>query len=475
MRVAGLAAITVGVFGLAAAAALARPVPSPVPAVRASDPLAAVEVRPGVIHAGRAEGANAAPPGTAACVRDYKVACFDPAQVRLAYHLGPLYAKGVTGKGVTIVIVDSYGSPTITSDLKVFDRAYHLPAPPSLRIIQPAGKVPAYDPASSDMVGWAGETTLDVEWAHVIAPGASLLLVETPVSETEGVHGFPQIVAAEQYVLKHHLGAVISQSFGATEATFPSRSAVQALRGAYQRAYADHVTVLAASGDSGAADVGLDETTYYSFPVTSWPDSDPLVTGVGGTQLHFDAQASPAAPTVWNDTYNTAANELTEGDPGPNPLASGGGLSMFFTRPSYQDSVASVVSGKRGVPDVSMSASCSGSVTTYGSFGGAPAGWSPTCGTSEATPLFAGIVALADQLAGHPLGLINPALYQLAAQHAPGIVPVTRGDNTVSFTQGGRRQTVTGYTARAGYDLATGVGTIDAQYFVPELARSGQH
>ena len=128
----------------------------------------------------------------------------------------------MTGKGVTIVIVDSYGSPTIRGDLAVFDRAYHLPAPPSLRIIQPAGKVPGYDPANSDMVGWAGETTLDVEWAHAVAPGANILLVETPVSETEGVHGFPQIVAAEQYVLKHHLGDVISQSFGATEPTFPS-------------------------------------------------------------------------------------------------------------------------------------------------------------------------------------------------------------------------------------------------------------
>ena len=77
-------------------------------------------------------------------------------------------------------------------------------------------------------------------------------------------------------------------------------------------------------------------------------------------------------------------------------------------------------------------------------------------------------------MAGHSLGLINPALYQLAAEHAPGIVAVTSGNNTVSFTQGGRQQTVTGFTARPGYDLATGVGTVDAQYFVPELARLGQ-
>ena len=118
-----------------------------------------------------------------------------------------------------------------------------------------------------------------------------------------------------------------------------------------------------------------------------------------------------------------------------------------------------VVGGSRGVPDISMSAACSGSVNTYASFPGAPA-LVPTCGTSEATPLFAGIVALADQVAGHSLGLINPALYQLAARHARGIVDVTSGNNTVSFTQGGRQQTVTGFSARPGYDLATGVGTV---------------
>jgi subtilase family serine protease len=467
MRVARLAAAAIGVFGLVAAGAPVT-VTGRLGSAPASPPaLAGVVVQPGVIHVGRAQ---ADPLTTADCQKLYQVACYGPAQVRQAYDLPALYAQGVTGHGATIVIVDSYGSPTIRNDLAVFDKAYDLPAPASFRIIQPAGRVPAYDPASSDMVGWAGETTLDVEWAHAIAPGASLLLVETPVSETEGVTGFPQIVAAEEYVLKHHLGDVISQSFSATEETFPSAAAVQALRGAYQLADQEHVTVLAASGDSGAADLGLDETTYYSFRVTSWPDSDPLVTGVGGTQLHFTAQGTPAAPTVWNDTYNLQANEFTGGGAGPNPLASGGGTSIFFTRPDYQDGVRDVVGGSRGVPDISMSAACNGSVDTYGTYRGAPPGWSPECGTSEATPLFAGIVALADQVAGHSLGLINPALYQLAAEGKPGIVDVTSGDNTVSFTQDGREQTVTGFSARPGYDLATGLGTVNARYFVPELA-----
>ncbi len=483
-----LAVAAVSVFGLVAAAsatAAAGPavpspavpspaVPSPAvpsPAVpspaRPASALAGVIVRPGAIHVGRAQ---AGPLGTAACEKAYQIACYGPAQIRQAYDLPAVYASGVTGRGATIVIVDSYGSPTIGRDLAVFDKAYGLPAPPQFQVIQPAGRVPAYDQSSSDMVGWASETTLDVEWAHAIAPDARILLVETPVSETEGVHGFPQIMAAEKYVLKHYHVDVISQSFSATEETFSAFAQVQALRGAYQAAYQDHVTVLAASGDSGATDLGMDETTYYTFRVTSWPDSDPLVTGVGGTQLHFTAQGTPAAPTVWNDTDNSAANEFAVGGPGPNPLASGGGISLFFTRPQYQDGVRDVVGDRRGVPDISMSAACSGSVNTYASFPGAPAGWSLTCGTSEATPLFAGIVALADQVAGHSLGLINPALYQLAAQHAPGIVDVASGDNTVSFTQDGREQTVTGFSARPGYNLATGVGTVDARYFVPELA-----
>ncbi len=429
--------------------------------------LAGVSVQPGVMHIGRAQSS---PPTTADCEKSYKVACYEPAQIQQAYQLPALYASGVTGKGATIVIVDSYGSPTIRNDLSVFDQTFNLPAPPSFKVIQPAGPVPSYNPNNSDMVGWAGETTLDVEYAHTVAPGANLLLAETPVSETEGVHGFPQIVAAEKYVLAHHLGGVISQSFSATEQTFPDQAAVQALRGAYQLAARDRVTVLTAAGDSGAADVGLDQSTYYLFPVTSWPDSDPLVTGVGGTQLHFNAQGRPTAPTVWNDTYNQAANEFAQGTAGPDPLAGGGGKSIWFSRPSYQNGVKGVVGNQRGVPDISMSAACDGSVDTYGTFEGAPAGWSPACGTSEATPLFAGIVALADQVAGHSLGLINPALYQLAAAGAPGIVPVAAGSNTVSFTQGSQERTVRGFSAGRGYNLATGVGTVNADKFVRELA-----
>ena len=473
MRISRLLAVTAGIAAVAAAAAGSGVGHSG--AQYAGAGIADVAVRPGVQHVGRVQQS---PPTTASCHADYKVACYQPGQIQQAYQLPALYARGVTGRGTTIVIVDSFGSPTITSDLSTFDQAFGLPAPPSFRIISPAGRVPAYDPNNTDMVGWAGETTLDVEYAHAVAPGANLLLVRTPVPETEGVHGFPQIVAAERYVLKHHLGDVISQSFSATERTFPRRAAVQALRGVYQLAAKDRVTVLAASGDSGAADVRLDASSYYLSPQTSWPDSDPLVTGVGGTQLHVSQGgqgAEPAAATAWNDTYDAAAAAFAGGGPGPGPLSSGGGLSVLFGRPSFQNGVRNVVGRHRGVPDVSMSAACDGSVVTYSSYPGAPAGWSPSCGTSEATPLFAGVIALADQVAGHRLGPVNPALYRLAAAHAPGIVDVTRGDNTISFSQGGRLHKVRGFTAGRGYDLVSGVGTVNAALFVPELAAAAGH
>jgi subtilase family serine protease len=433
---------------------------------------AAVGVQPASMRSELASRTQ--PPTEAQCVAAFTVPCYDPAQIQTAYNEQPLFSRGITGKGQTIVIVDSYGSPTIQSDLATFDAQTGLPAPPSFKIIQPAGAVPPYDPTNSLMASWAGETTLDVEWSHTIAPGANILLVETPVAETEGVAGFPQIVQAENYVINHHLGQVISQSLDATEQTFPNAASIQRLRSAYVNALAHHVTVLAASGDTGASNyANAAETALYTYPVVGWPASDPLVTGVGGTQLSLNSSGQRTAPDqVWNDTYNTSLQEVFYGDAGPNPLATGGGKSAVFSRPWYQNGVANVVGRSRGVPDIAMSGACSGLVDTYQSFGGEAAGWYVVCGTSEASPLFAGIVALTDQVARHSVGFINPALYALSAERAPGLVDITHGNNTVGFTQNGTLYTVQGYSAGRGYDLASGVGTVNAALFVPELARA---
>jgi subtilase family serine protease len=386
------------------------------------------------------------------------VSCYGPTQIQQAYGLPSLFSRGITGQGTTIAILELYGSPSIANDLAVFDAEFGLPAPPSLKVIQPAGQVPVYSTANSGMVSWAMETTLDVEYAHAVAPGASIVLAQTPPSTDAGTLGMPRFVAAEEYILTHYHADVISQSFTTTEQALPSQAAVEALSGVYAEAAAKNVTVVTSSGDSGAAGTGLDGSAYYLHPVISYPAGDPLVTTVGGTELHLDASGNrTAADSVWNDG-------------GSQPLASGGGKSVLFARPAYQDAVRNVVGSARGVPDVSMSAACSAPVAIYLSDTSRSSGWYPASGTSEAAPLFAGIVALADQLAGHPLGLVNPALYELSAEHAGGIVDVTSGSNTVSFYQGGGTRTVTGYGARSGYSLAAGVGTVDAARFVPELA-----
>ncbi len=462
-------ALGVAVFATAAAGLALSGGPGPGGPVAAQRTQAQVVISPGTVRLRRE--AKQGPSDTRQCQQAFNIKCYNPAQIQQAYNLPALYSRGITGKGVTIVIVDPYGSPTIVSDLRTFDSTESIPDPPSLRIIRPAGRVPAFNPDNAGMQGWASETTLDVEYAHTIAPGAKILLVETPGGGNATDVSMSQVVTAEKYVIAHRLGNVISQSFVASEQSI-GYAGIRSLRSAYLDAYHHHVTVLSGSGDTGAAGFKANGTTYYPYPVTGWPASDPLVTAVGGTRLDLDAAGNrDAADAVWNDTYSSTANQLVNGDSGPDPLAGGGGRSVIFGRPSYQHTVSSVVGNHRGVPDISMSAACTGAVNTYQGFAGQTAGWYALCGTSEATPLFAGIVALADQVAGHSLGLINPALYKLAAQHAPGIVPVTSGNNSVSFRQGGRTHQVRGFSAGSGYSLAAGLGTVNAAAFVPELAR----
>jgi subtilase family serine protease len=398
-----------------------------------------------------------APLTTSQCQAEIGISCYTPLQYHTAYNLNALYSHGITGAGRTIVIVDSFGSPTIASDVKTFDGQFGLP-PLDLSIAK-FGTIPPFNPNDSTMVGWAEETTLDVEYAHAIAPGAKIVLAETPVAETEGTTGLPEMMNAEQSLINSGVGDVISQSFGATENTFPgfsqgNYSSLLNLRYAFKDALAHKVTVLAASGDAGATDYESDGATLYPYRVNSWPSSDPLVTSVGGTQLYLDNNGHRLQPdSVWNDGYG----------------AGGGGVSAIFSRPLYQIGVTKVVGSHRGTPDVSMTAAVNGAAWVYWSFPGAGLpGWELIGGTSEASPVFSGVVALADQLAGHRLGLINPALYTLGAlsQHtglSTGLVDVTAGNN--SF--GG----VTGYNALRGYDLASGWGTIDANKFVHALAR----
>src|SRR5262245_55997006 len=200
--------------------------------------------------------------------------CFTPQAIYAAYNLNTLYGQGITGKGYTIAIVDSYGSDTMANDLNVFDTAFGLPhmcgevdangpipcsaGMPTFSQLDLQGS-PATKPQGNgkgigleDKTGWALEVVLDVEWAHAIAPGANILLVHTPTAETLGVQGLPQMMMAEDYVVTHHLADVISQSFGSSELAFGSQQSLLNLRDAFQDAKDNQVTVLASSGDFGS-------------------------------------------------------------------------------------------------------------------------------------------------------------------------------------------------------------------------------
>jgi subtilase family serine protease len=401
------------------------------------------------------------PPTTADCQAAFAINCYSPLQIEQAYNMPALYAQHDQGQGRTIAIVDSFGSPTIKQDLQQFDSDFGLPDP-QLKIIQPAGAVPPFDGSNSDMVNWAVETSLDVEYAHAMAPKAKILLVETPVSETEGVTGLPEMMAAENYVIDHHMADVISQSFGATENTFPSAQSIFRLRSAFFNAARNGVTVLGASGDLGSTDYKLNLTDIYRHRVNSWPSSDPLVTSVGGTQLHLDADGNRTAPdNVWND--------IPEGI----DAAGGGGPSHVFAKPLYQYLVHTGSGQRRATPDISLSAAVDGGVLVYGSFPGlGGAGYLIVGGTSEATPLFSGVVAIAAQLAGHGLGLINPQMYLQDLRGGAGIIDITLGNNTFTLLDdsGNPVFTVPGFQAKPGYDMASGLGTVDGFRFAHAMA-----
>jgi subtilase family serine protease len=411
-------------------------------------------------------GHTAQPPTLSYCEANYGIECYGPPQIQQAYDMKPLYGAGLTGAGKTIVLVDSFGSPTIQSDLQTFDQAYNLPAPPHFDIITPDGPVTQNenDPTGTTQ-GWGEETTLDVEYSHAMAPGANILLVETPVAETEGIVGIPQLVEAENYVIDHHLGDVISQSWGATEQTFTSPQQLLGQRSAYLNAVAHNVSVLASSGDTGATNYEFDGSDLYPFPAVGWPASDPLVTAVGGLELHLDNSGFRTQPdNVWNDPTPPCSGQ---------PCAGSGGLSSVFSRPFYQDGVRYVVDGRRGVPDVSLNAAVSSAVNIYLSFlPNTPGFWTPIAGTSEASPLFSGIVAVADQAARHDLGWLNPQLYALGDGRFSPLDDVTRGNNTVTWVQPSTNQTITvhGYNATPGYDLASGLGDPDGARLVAALA-----
>lgn len=448
---------------------------------------------------------NSATPPTASQCESVGRRCFTPQAIQAAYNVGPLYAQGYTGKGMTIAIVDSYGSDTIAHDLHVFDQAFGLQAMCGEEGVTCAAGMPNFSvlhlqgspsttgaPAQSngtgqeDRAGWALEVSLDVEMAHAMAPQANILLVATPTAETLGVQGFQQMMNAEQYVVDHHLANVISQSFGSAEDAFASPQSLLNLRHAYISAAQNGVTVLASSGDSGTANskktpVGQGGSTI-PYPTVGWPASDPLVTGVGGTYLC----TNPTAGTNDARAYEPGipSSRCTKGQAEVGWVVSGGGYSHIFSKPGYQNTLpvgSTSIDTMRGVPDVAFQASALTGALVYVSLppdglsglncpNGQPCstGWYDIGGTSLSCPQFAGLVAIADQINGGGLGLINPALYKIGAdptRYANDFYDVTTGNNTAD-------PSIPGYPATTGWDPVTGLGTPNAANLVPDLVQA---
>ncbi len=374
------------------------------------------------------------PPTLADCLRQTHNPCLTPAQVYAAYGIDTVLRRGITGQGRTIAIVDSFGSPTIRADLHAFDQAFGLPDP-QLTILAPLGE------KHPKGTGWLGETTLDVEWAHAIAPGARIVLLTSPVDETEGVQGLPEFLTLERYAVAHHLADVISQSWAATEDTLfdaGGRRIVAQLGAFYADAAARGTTVVGASGDEGAG--GIDASLSHLFPyrTVQYPASDPNVLAVGGTRLDVAADGKIRGETTW--AYG------------------GGGLSKLFAEPSYQRLLPAaaqrLLAGRRGLPDVSYNAANESPVLIY-----LNGRWTYAAGTSAGTPQWAAIVALADSAVGHDLGNINPTLYRLAASpryHAV-LNDITTGSIVGPLDNGARLGGAT-YRALPGWDAATGLG-----------------
>jgi len=402
--------------------------------------------------------------------------CYDPYQVRHAYSIDTLISAGLTGKGKTIVIVDAFQSPNIMQQLNFFDSFYGLPnlnglgnpSDPSLGTftqIAPDGLTP-FVPGDDNMTGWAEEISLDVLWAHAMAPGANIVLVLAKSNDDA------DILSATTYAVNHHLGDVVSQSFGENESCVDPKLLAQehllfinaTLRG---------MTLVASAGDFGSGQPSCDGSVLVQ--AASSPASDPLVTGVGGTELHaarYCLTALGCDPTT-NPAPGTYQGEVVWNEWADGIGATGGGFSVLVNKPFYQQGI---VSGKqRGVPDVSYSAAVLHGLLTYLNIPGltSPAGaWFLFGGTSAGSPQWAALVAIADQKTQYDLGFINAGLYrigQFRSQYSASFFDVTSGTNAVPSSI--QVPPVPGFNAGPGWDATTGLGSPNANQMVNNLIR----
>jgi|HubBroStandDraft_6_1064221.scaffolds.fasta_scaffold26254_3 subtilase family serine protease len=346
---------------------------------------------------------------------------YDPAEIQTAYNLNGLYGEGFSGQGQTIVIVDWYGSPYITSDANVFSSLNNLPplTPSNFSII--------YYPFNCNCGGIDPEINLDVEWSHAIAPQANIVLLVPPSPS------FADIDNATVYAVTYGLGNVISGSFGAPESLLPAVILEQ------ENLISELAAVSGISTNYATGDYGDFEQAYgLSSPTVSSPADCPFATGVGGVSLATNPDNTFAWQSGWgtNETGIVAPPFFGSyvADPPLNfgfVFGSGGGNSGFFAKPKFQKGVP----GKgRGVPDISWVADpfTGAEIVLFDGVGEAVAVYG---GTSLSTPMFSALWAIANQEAGVPLGQAAPYLYAMPAGTITDVVPVTSATNPTGIIQ----------------------------------------
>ncbi|MDX6467225.1 MAG: hypothetical protein QOI27_2265 [Gaiellaceae bacterium] len=405
---------------------------------------------------------------------------YTPAQVRGAYGLGDVGTARYDGSGQTVAVIDAYASPTIAGDVNTYSTRHGLPAFKANQFSQVVAPGTYRHPESGmkqDPQGWYGEETLDIEAVHSMAPGANVVYVGAP-------NNFQDLDAALNHVVDRGLAQIVTNSYGWSTELLPN-GVVKPYEDILVQAAAEGIGVYFSSGDNG------DETNVMGYRTADWPASSPWVTAVGGTSLGVSASNGYVFETYWGTDKST----LTANGWVSNGwlYAGGGGTSRVFGEPSYQVGVADAFAGYFGsngrvLPDVSMvgdpntgflvgqtQAFPDGSYYDEYRIGG----------TSLSSPLFAGVMAVADQQAGAPHGFANPALYALNGTPAyRDVVPsktytgVIRVDyvNGVDGSNGLRTSlrtlgdTLT-LTSKRGYDDANGLGTPNGQSFLSALSK----
>jgi subtilase family serine protease len=375
----------------------------------------------------------------------------------LDYQVAALWKRGIDGTGTTIAVIEGWNSPMLASFIANRDKLLGLPNP-QIKTIYPTGKhrLPATcPPGMASLPGygscqsWEAEAALDAFSVHMLAPYAKILVVVAPADseitdDAASNVAPPEFMQAVEYVSENHLANVISISDGTAESSYSHGfEEIRAQDAGELTAAANGIPVVLGTGDCGAAQHlavagGCSPSTMTTTRATAAWDDSPWVTAVGGSIPNMSASGKRRGPDrVWNDWRSRGG------------YGEGAGFSTVYARPGYQDSVAAITRSKwRSVPDITMDASG---------------------GTSESGPLFAAILALATQVnRGHDVGPINSVLYRVLgpAGLKDGIADVVSGNNTVTWHG---KVYVRGFTARKGFDVASGWGTIRASTFVPAL------